>query len=196
VVFLARIAEQKRPLEAVRIVHPLMNEIPALHLAFVGEGPQEHAVREEAARLGVGDRVHLVGYQTDVADWLAAATVWLLPTERENFSIGVLEALASGCTVLSTICPGNDEVLVDGENALTFAVGDIAAATTSLRRLLSDEALRERLGTGASATAKQYSPEVMVARYHELYSRVPHAPDVLRNASPLEENALSSRESS
>ena len=56
----------------------------------------------EAKRLGLADRVRLVGYQTNVPDWLAAATVWLLPTERENFSVAVLEALAAGCTVLST----------------------------------------------------------------------------------------------
>ena len=69
--------------------------------------------------------MRLAGYQTNVADWLAAATVWLLPTERENFSVAVLEALAAGCAVLSTTCPGNDEVLTDRENRGLFPVGDI-----------------------------------------------------------------------
>ena len=67
------------------------------------------------------DRVRLVGYQTNVPDWLAAATVWILPTERENFSVAALEAMAAGCAVASTICPGNAEVLLDGVNSLTFA---------------------------------------------------------------------------
>lgn len=71
----------------------------------------------------------LTGYRTDVQDWLAAATVWLLRTLRENFSLAVLEARSAGCAVLTTDAPGNDEiVVVDDVNALTFAVGDVRAA--------------------------------------------------------------------
>jgi glycosyltransferase involved in cell wall biosynthesis len=182
VVFLARIAPQKRPLEALRIVNGLVKEFPSMQLAFVGEGIQREAVVEEATRLGISARVHFVGYQTNVADWLAAATVWLLPTERENFSLGVLEALAAGCPVLSTTCSGNDEVLVDGKNALTFGVGDVSAATIALRRLLRDSTLREKLSANAKMTARLYTPELMVARYEALYSRVACMPTLY--ASP------------
>jgi glycosyltransferase involved in cell wall biosynthesis len=179
VLFCSRIDKQKRPVEAVRIFAGVADEFPRARLVFVGSGEEEAGVRRAASELGVPDRVVLTGYQTDVADWLAAATVWILPTERENFSVAVLEALAAGCAVLATTCQGNDEVLVDGQNALTFPVGDVAAATASLRRLLADSRLRRCLGDGARRTATQYTAANMVEGYRRLYERADPVPSAV-----------------
>jgi glycosyltransferase involved in cell wall biosynthesis len=169
VLFCSRLDAQKRPGEAVAIFAAVAAEFPRAVLIFIGQGDEEELVRTEAERLGVAERVRLMGYQTNIPSWLAAATVWLLPTERENFSVAVLEALAAGCAVLSTSCEGNDEVLVDGENAITFAVGDVAAGISGLRALLSDPALRHRLGEAGRATAQNYTVKNMVSSYLALY---------------------------
>src|SRR5215218_3318439 len=138
VVFTSRLDGQKRPLEAVEIFSAVAAEFPTARLVFVGRGDLHEAVVVAAEQRGLADRVDMMGYQTNIGDWLAAATVWLLPTERENFSVAVLEAMAAGCAVLSTTCRGNDEVLVDGVNSRTFAVGDVPAAQSGLRGLLAD----------------------------------------------------------
>ena len=182
VVFTSRLDGQKRPLEAVRIFAGVAAEFPTARLVFVGRGDEHEAVVAEAASRGLGDRVDMMGYQTNIADWLAAATVWLLPTERENFSVAVLEAMAAGCAVLSTTCQGNDEVLVDGENSRTFAVGDVAGAEVALRELLGDPAQRSRLGAAAERAAAAYSVPNMVDQYLRLYHRSPGLPASLRRA--------------
>jgi glycosyltransferase involved in cell wall biosynthesis len=169
VVFSSRLDPQKRPLDALAAFAGAIEPFPSAQLVFVGEGALRAEVESEAARLGLGDRVHLVGYQHDVENWLAAATVWILPTERENFSLAVLEALAAGRAVLSTDCPGNDEVLVDGVNASVFAVGDVADATVRLRRLLGDASLRRELGDAGVATASQFTSDHMAQEYEHLY---------------------------
>jgi glycosyltransferase involved in cell wall biosynthesis len=180
VLFCSRIDGQKRPIDAVRIFAGVAREFPTALLVFVGQGEEEHAVRQEAARLAINDRVRMIGYQMNVQDWLAASTVWLLPTERENFSVAVLEALAAGCAVLSTSCPGNDEVLVNEENSLTFSVGDVPSATEKLRQLLRDQSLRCGLGERAKSSAQEYSIENMVESYRRIYNRSTLAPDSLR----------------
>src|SRR5262249_40366975 len=116
------------------------------------------------------DRVHFAGYRPDVPDWLAAATVWLLPTEAENFSLSVLEALAAGCPILSTLCPGNDEVLVAGENALIHPIADVEGLAIGLRRLITDDGLRSRLSGNARRTAQRFTIERMVERYASCYA--------------------------
>lgn len=171
ILFSSRMDRQKRPVDAVHVFSRVAQEFPTAILVFVGGGGQEEAVREEAASLGLSRRVRLVGYRTDIPNWLAAATVWLLPTERENFSVAVLEALAAGCPVLATSCPGNDEILTNEGNALTFGVGDLEAAAQGLRRLLLDPSLREALGRRAQATARDYAVERMVEEYQLLYRR-------------------------
>ncbi len=177
VVFTSRMDPQKRPTDAVRMLAGVAEEFPTAQLVFVGIGTESDAVTAVAADLGLTDRIHQVGFRTDIADWLAAATVWILPTERENFSVAVLEALAAGCPVLSTNCPGNTEVLVDGENSLTFDVGDIETGTAGLRRLLADPALRERLSARGIECARNYSIDHMVDEYTGLYRRFATLPD-------------------
>jgi starch synthase (maltosyl-transferring) len=176
VLFSSRLDPQKRPVDAVHVFARAAPDPSPAVLVFVGSGEQEAIIIEEARRLGVDDRVRIVGYQFNVADWLAAATVWLFPTERENFSIALLEAMAAGCPILATVCPGNDEVLVDGSNALTYAVGDVSAAAERLRRLLDDDELRDRLSAGARATARSHSVEQMVREYRRAYGDAASAP--------------------
>ena len=169
-VFTSRLDAQKRPLDALTAFCGVSAEFPALHLIYVGTGEQSEMVRERAMQTGLSDRVHLMGFRSDIPDWLAAATVWILPTETENFSLSVLEALAAGCPILSTFCPGNAEALRDGHNSLLTAVGDTEAQIQALRRLLSDASLRQRLGEAARHDAEQFRLDRMVTSYADLYA--------------------------
>lgn len=168
--FTSRLDMQKRPLEALAAFCGVAEEFPDLHLVYVGLGEQEERVRQAAQAAGLAHRVRLPGFRDDIPNWLAAATVWMLPTESENFSLAVLEALAAGCPILSTRCQGNDEVLQDGQNSLLTAVGDTAGQTGALRRLLQDASLRQRLSATARRDAEAFRVERMVARYAALYA--------------------------
>ena len=166
----SRIAAQKRPLDAVRAFARIAQEFPTAHLVFVGDGPLRDATETEASRLGLGNRVHLPGYRTDLEDWLAAATVWLLPTESEGFSLAIIEAMAAGCAIVTTMCPGNDEVLEHDRNALLTPIGDVDGIANALRNLLRDEHLRERLGDEARRNARQFSLDRMMNEYLDVYA--------------------------
>lgn len=171
VVFTSRLDPQKRPGDALSAFARIAAQIPEALLVFVGRGEQEDALKAQAAQAGLGERVRFAGYQTNVPDWLAAATVWTLPTESENFSLAILEALAAGCPMVSTFCPGNDEVLEDGDNALTVGVGDVDALAAGMQRLLCDSGLRQKLREGAARTIVNYGVDQMVDRYATLYRR-------------------------
>jgi glycosyltransferase involved in cell wall biosynthesis len=171
IVVSARVADQKRPLDAVSIFARLAHVHRDAHLVFVGEGPLEPLVRQTAERHGLSSRVHLVGHRFDVANWLAAATVWLLPTESEAFQpcLSVVEAMAAGCPIVTTTCPGDEGILVDGESALLATVGDVDTMAASVGRLLADATLRHRLGRAAQQAARRFSADEMTAAYLRLY---------------------------
>ncbi|GAB4460026.1 MAG: hypothetical protein OHK0029_23390 [Armatimonadaceae bacterium] len=165
----ARLHPQKRPLDAVEAFARIAEEFPVARLVYVGTGPlmEETVARTEA--LGLSDRVHFMGHQFNIPDWLAAADIWLTTSDAENFSISVIEAMAAGNAVVGTFCRGNDEIFVDGENALTAPVGDTAGLADRMRRLLLDTDLRHRVAGNARRTAACYSREAMVAQYLDLY---------------------------
>jgi glycosyltransferase involved in cell wall biosynthesis len=170
VVFTSRLDHQKRPLDAVAAFRKVLYAVPDAHFAIVGRGDMEDQIRQRALEEGCSDRIHLVGFQSNVPDWLAAADAWYLPTESENFSLAVLEALAAGCPIASTPCQGNDEVLIHGENALLAPIGDIDAQARSIIQILENPDLRGRLALGAIETSHGYSSTRMLDEYEALYA--------------------------
>jgi|SRR5687767_1433373 len=164
-----RLSDQKRPLDAVAAFAAIAADWRDAQLVIVGTGPLESEIRKAAETAGLAGRVHLVGHRDDVPDWLAATSIWLLPTESEGLSVALLEALAAGCPVVSTWSPGNDEVLRHADNALLTAIGDVDGLADAMRQVLGDQRLRDRLARRGRATAAQYSLEQMCDRYLACY---------------------------
>src|SRR3546814_2771750 len=65
-------------------------------LWLAGEGPRRRALMQQAARLGLGDRVRFLGWRDDVAALLRAADVFLCPSRHEPLGNVVIEAWAHG----------------------------------------------------------------------------------------------------
>jgi colanic acid/amylovoran biosynthesis glycosyltransferase len=76
-----------------------------------------------------------------------------------------------GCPVIATSVGGVPEVVHDGENGLLVAPGDPRALATAITRLLSDDALRERLAAAAPASVAALSEEAVFARIEDELER-------------------------
>ena len=163
IVMVGRLAEPKRPDEAVRAVAALRRKVPEAHLLLVGEGPQEDAVRELAARLGVESAVELLGRRDDVAGLLAGASCFLLASRYEGCPLSVLEAMAAGVPVVVTRLGGIDEVVEHGRTGLV-AEPDAGAIAEALEALLSDPERAARMGAEARRAARsRFSRQRMAA---------------------------------
>jgi len=100
-----------------------------VQLVVAGTGPTEHAqrLREIAERCRIADRVTFLGWRprAEVPTIMARSHVLVLPTEgQEPFARVVLEAMASGLTVVSTLTGGTSEIVRHGETGLTFPLGN------------------------------------------------------------------------
>lgn len=168
--FISRLHPQKCPLDALHAFTHAAEVLPNLHFALVGTGPLEAEVKQAASVLPCRDRIHFAPPVSNVPDYLAACDVWLLPSEAENFSRAVLEALAAGCAVVATNCRGNDEVLVHEENSLLAPVGDVPGLSYAIVRFLSDAPLRARLQKAGKETAARFALEIAIDNYQRAYA--------------------------
>lgn len=102
-----RLHPMKRPLETIEVVAGVAE---GLHLLVVGNefGVSLERIREQAERLGVSERVHLIGpvYGEARADYFAAADAYVSLSHRENFNFTAAESMAAGLPVI--LSPGND----------------------------------------------------------------------------------------
>lgn len=93
----------------------------------------------------------------DVDRLYRGASMLLLPSRYEGFGFTALEAMARGCPVLASDIPALREV--SGDGALLLPLDDRAAWSEAIRRVLSDEAIRDELSRRGRATASRYSWE-------------------------------------
>ena len=85
------------------------------YYVICGRGPLMEAHKELAQSLGVGDRVVLTGYRTDVADFYKMADVFLFPSFREGLPVAMMEAMASGLPVVATRIRGSSDLVQQGD---------------------------------------------------------------------------------
>jgi len=145
---------------------------------IAGDGPLGGALSAEAARLGVSDRVVLLG-RVDDAELKACyhgCDVFALPSvERsEAFGIVQLEAMACRRPVVNTwLDSAVPHVSIDGLTGLTVPPGDPKALAAALSALLDDPARRAAMGTAARQRVREeFSAELMARRTLEVYREV------------------------
>ena len=164
----------KRVRDIVRIFARVREEIPSV-LVMVGDGPDRVLAEAEARDLGVEDDVQFLGKLDAVAPLLAAADVFLLPSEHESFGLSALEALASGTPVVGTRAGGLPEVVRDGETGALCAVGDIDGMAGASLALLRDRAGWQAASTAAAADARaRFGRDEIVSQYESLYRSALH----------------------
>jgi glycosyltransferase involved in cell wall biosynthesis len=143
-------------------------------LAIAGEGPELGAVEEGVRRLGLGDRVRLLGplSRDAVLELFHAADGTVLSSGWENFPHSVVESLAVGTPVVATAVGGVAEVVHDGENGLLVPPGDPAALAAAIGRFAADEELRQRLRAAAAPSVASYGVDVVFADLEATLKRV------------------------
>jgi len=160
-----RLSEQKDPATMIGAVA----QIERLHLVLFGDGPLLEASRMLATSLGVAERIHFAGYDSEVRAWMAAAQFVVLSSRWEGHVLVALEAMAAGVPLVATACPGIAEWTEHEATALLSPVGDEQALAQSMRRVLDDAPLTQHLIVEGKAMAARHSVEKMVSEHFATY---------------------------
>ena len=144
-----------------------------VHLLIIGDGPQRWRLERFSELCEITDKVHFLGERADVPRILPACECLWLGSGYEGQSNAILEAMAAGIPVVATDIAGNRDLVVPNETGLLVAAGDRADFARQTLRILSEEGLKQQLGTaGRARIAAEFSIEKMVSRHAELYQRL------------------------
>jgi glycosyltransferase involved in cell wall biosynthesis len=174
-----RLAEQKGLEYLIRAAALLRGDMPSAKIVLAGDGPLRLELARLISDLGLEDTVALLGFRSDVADLLAASDLVVLPSLWEGLSISLLEAMAAGKPVVTTMVGSNREVTNDGETAVLVPPKDPLSLAAAIRSLATDGARLAELGRkGQEAQRERYTLPRMLDAYLNEYDRL------LREKSP------------
>ncbi|MCX7760435.1 MAG: glycosyltransferase family 4 protein [Hydrogenothermaceae bacterium] len=129
--------------------------------------------KEFARKFGIENRVIGLGFREDVPDLLNASDFFLLSSNLEGIAGSLLQAMATGKVVLSTLAGGIGEYLIDGYNGFAVDVGDFENFTKKLNYLLNlSQEDYDRISKNAVETAKEYSIEKTAEGYIKLFEEL------------------------
>jgi glycosyltransferase involved in cell wall biosynthesis len=147
---------EKAQINLVRAVHELSARGADVGALIVGDGPLRPQIEREIQRLGVDQKVRLVGEAQDVRPFLASMDIFVLPSDTpETFSNAVLEAMAMSLPVVVSRGGGMDEMLHFG-GGISYPPGDVKSLCDLLMPLISNTAARTQLGAQAREAAENH----------------------------------------
>lgn len=147
--------------------------LPDAYLWMAGDGPEEGALKQLAAELGVAERVRFLGWRDDRGALLRAADICLLPSRYEPFGTVILDAWSAGTPFIACESDGPRAYIKDRENGMIVPADDAPALAGAIRAVLDDDALRAHIAaTGAAQYRAEFTREAVTSCMLETYQTI------------------------
>lgn len=173
ILFAGRLDEQKRVDWLLRAASVFLPALPGHDLLIAGDGPQRDSLIRLAAELNISDRVHWLGFRSDVPSLLMASEMLVLGSAWEGMPNVVLEAMACGKPVVSTLVEGVEQALGARFEEQTAPTTDSDAFASRVIAIANDPVLAARLGeANRERVIAEFSLARMIAQYESLYERL------------------------
>lgn len=135
-------------------------------LVLLGQGPETESLKSLAVELGLSERVKFTGFVENPFKYMANADVFVLSSWYEGFGNVLIEAMATGCPVVSTDCPsGPHEILEGGTYGLLVPIQDPVRMAEAIDATLSDRPEHTIL----TARADEFSIPRITEQYTEIF---------------------------
>lgn len=145
--------------------------VPNMRLMIIGDGPQRSALEQLARDLPCVRQIEFVGQQQDVAPFLQASDLFVLPSyAHEGVPQSLIQAMLCGLPIITTPVGAIGEAVVDGVSALMVTPHDVDGLAAAMRTLIRDPQRAQSLGARARAEAEaKFSIEHMLDRMETVF---------------------------
>lgn len=147
----------------------LAPDFPEWTLRILGEGKLHETLERLVEDLGLGDRVQMPGATDRIGAEYRAAQIFAISSVYEGFGLATAEASSHGLPCIGFAdCPGTNDIITDGENGILVPTDDrVGNLAQGLRQMMTDGALRERMGRKGIENMRRYSLEKVLDRWEE-----------------------------
>jgi glycosyltransferase involved in cell wall biosynthesis len=122
-------------------------------------------------KYGMNDNTHLLPATLEIVEEFSKSSIFVLSSRFEGFGLVLAEAMSCGLPCISFDCPyGPRDIITNEEDGLLVENGNIMALAKAIKRLMSDENLRQSMGEKAIINVARYDSSRIMNRWEELFS--------------------------
>ena len=146
---IGRLSYQKNFSLFIDVAAAVLAQRPTAYFVIAGTGPEEQHLRKRAARHGIEQRLRFLGYVGDMPEFYPALDALLLTSRYEGLPITILEAMASGTTIVASMLDGVAEIMRDGEDGALVPPSDLDGFVRRLCELIDHPDIATRRSAAA-----------------------------------------------
>ena len=142
---LGRLVPVKGHIYLLQAFAKLKDVYPQVQLAIIGKGREESRLLADVERLGLGGRVHLLGFRENALQYVRAFDIWTMPSLAEGLGLALLEGMSGHLPVIASNVPAMLP-LIEGADGVAVPPANVDALSQALSSYLqlSDQQLREK----------------------------------------------------
>lgn len=141
----------------------------SVHYAIAGSGPLKDELLALAEKYGVRDKIHLLGFRTDVYEILKSSDIFCFPSYREGMPVSLMEAMAAGLPAVVSTVRGNTDLIKHGSGGFLYSPDDADGFADGIQRLVSSSELRRKMGEYNQERIKAYDIQIVSKELADIY---------------------------
>lgn len=170
VFFVGRLSEEKNPDVFVEAADRLLKAgIKNMQFFIIGDGPMRPDI-ERLIKQASSKKIHYLGYQSKIAQFMSAADVFVLPSSIEGFPLSILEAMAMHAVVVASDVGAVAQIIDNEKEGFVVEAGSVEQIALCLKQLNADRLrLVEMADLSRSKVEELYSNRILGRNYKRLY---------------------------
>jgi glycosyltransferase involved in cell wall biosynthesis len=139
------------------VISAMVHLPPHISFLVLGVGPLEMSLRKKAEELGLGKRVHFLGFidNAEIPKYLRISDIFIRPSISEGMGISFIEAMAAEIPVITTPVGGIVDFVKDGETGIFCETNNPRNIAQKIEKLIKDKESRDIIVRNAKAMVDQ-----------------------------------------
>lgn len=142
---------------------------PNIHYLIAGRGDLDNYINQLSKELGIDERVHLLGFRTDISQLYSVADIFCFPSYREGLSVAMMEAIASELPIVCSNIRGNNDLVEDSKNGYLCNPSSDEEFEKAIRVLVNDNDLAKNMANENKVIIKKFDANRIQEFMKEIY---------------------------
>jgi Glycosyltransferase len=147
-------------------------ENPQIHYILCGHGNLEENLKNLSVKNGLMNQVHFLGFREDIPELCKTSDLLVFPSFREGLPISVMEAMASGLSIIASRIRGNLDLIEEGKGGYLIKPNDEDELANAINQVINDPSRSQKMCEYNQEKIKGFSKEVVEVKLRRLYETI------------------------